>query len=109
MTLSHEERQALTEFQERVRACFPGVGMRCTLFGSRARGDADPDSDVDLFLELDVESLDFADKQKIRRIAGEVSLAHNLLLSVLIADRSVAREREGFSIFTAIHEEGIVL
>ena len=71
--------------------------------------DADQESDVDLLVELDIECLTFSDKRTIRRLVGEVSLAHGLVLSVLAVDRSAVRERGDFSIFVTIKEEGIPL
>ena len=76
---------------------------------ARARGDAEPDSDVDVMLELDIERLDLSTKRRIRRVAGEVSLQHGLLISFLIVDRAQARERGDYAIFANIREEGIPL
>src|SRR5688572_9981870 len=63
------EQAALADFQRRVDLASPGVSARYIVFGSRARGTADAESDLDVCVELDVERLSFADKQKIRRIA----------------------------------------
>jgi predicted nucleotidyltransferase len=107
--LSARERAALADLQGDVRAAFPGVSTRWTLFGSRARGDAEPDSDVDVLLELDIERLDLATKRRIRRLAGEVSLKHGFVISLLLVDRAQARERGDYAIFANIREEGIPL
>src|SRR5688500_9503615 len=53
-TLSSQERAALADLQRGVCAVLPGVPTQMTLFGSRARGDAEPDSDMDVLLELDL-------------------------------------------------------
>ena len=107
--LTTQEQAALADFQRRVGLASLGVSARYTVFGSRARGTADSESDLDVCVELDVERLSFADKQKIRRVAGEVSLTHDLLLSVLVIDRVLAKDREDFSIMATIREEGIPL
>lgn len=108
-TLSAQEQAALADLQQRVREALPGRSMQWTLFGSRARGDAEPDSDMDVLLELDVERLDLATKRRIRLVAGEVSLKHGLVISFLLVDRAQARERGDYSILTNIREEGIPL
>lgn len=105
--LSPQERAVLADIRQRLAEAFPGVRIRYTLFGSRARGDADPESDMDLLVELDIERLSFSDKRTIRRLAGEVSLAHGLVLSLLTVDRATAREHGNFSVFANIKEEGI--
>lgn len=108
-TLSPQERAALADLREGIGRVLPGISVRMTLFGSRARGDAEPDSDMDVLIELDVERLDLATKHRIRRVAGDVSLAHGLILSLLTVDRATARQRGDYSIFANIREEGIPL
>lgn len=64
---------------------------------------------MDVLLELDVERLDLTTKRHIRRLAGEVSMEHDLVISFLLIDRTQARERGDYSILTNIREEGIPL
>lgn len=55
------------------------------VFGSRARGDADEYSDMDVFLE--VESIDKSLKERISDIAWEVGFENDLVISTLIFTR----------------------
>lgn len=105
--LSQADRAILEELRARIHREFPDWPVRMTLFGSRARGDADPDSDMDVLVEIDIPHISFADKQRLRRLAGEVSLEANTVLSLLIVDQSVREARGDFSVFRTIREEGI--
>lgn len=105
--LSETERSVLRELQRRIQREFPEWSFRMTLFGSRARGDADPDSDMDILLEVETDGISFAQKQRLRRVAGEVSIDFSVVISILISDRRLREERGDFSIFQNIQEEGI--
>lgn len=105
--LSGTERNVLRELRRRIQQEFPNWAFRMTLFGSRARGDADADSDMDVLLEAETDRIPFAEKQRFRRVAGEVSIDFNIVISLLISDRRLREERGDFSIFQTIREEGI--
>ncbi|WP_447861818.1 nucleotidyltransferase domain-containing protein [Nitrospira calida] len=105
--LPEVERAVLEELQVRVSCEFPDWACRLTLFGSRARGDAEPDSDMDVLLEVEREHLSFAEKQRLRRAAREGSRESGIVLSLLIVDQRMHEERGDFSVFRNIREEGI--
>ncbi len=52
MTLSEDEQRALAEYQRRLIEKHPQRLIRLVLFGSKARGDAGPESDVDVLVVL---------------------------------------------------------
>jgi predicted nucleotidyltransferase len=105
--LSNLERHALQELRGRITAGFPQWGVRIILFGSRARGDAEPDSDMDILVDVETETLAFADKQRLRRIVSEVSMSTGIVISMLAVDQRLKREKGDYSIFENIREEGI--
>ena len=78
-----------------------------TVFGSRARGDAERDSDMDVLIEVDVDHISFADKQRLRRIATDVSITSGIIVSLLVVDQGILAERGDFSVFENVREEGI--
>ncbi len=77
------------------------------VFGSRARGDADEYSDLDVFLE--VESLDSALKERISDIVWEVGFANYAVISPLIFTRDELENSplRASAIVEAITEEGV--
>lgn len=52
LTLSEREQAALAEYQSRLLARFRQRIRRIALFGSKARGDAGPESDLDVLVVL---------------------------------------------------------
>lgn len=56
------------------------------VFGSRARGDEDEYSDMDVFIEVEYSTKEL--EEKIYHIAWEVGLDHSIFISPLIFTRS---------------------
>ena len=70
--------------KEAVRAVLPRATV--VLFGSRARGDARPDSDYDL-LVLAANEADAVIKQRVRDAVYDVALDHGAVASVFLYSR----------------------
>jgi len=79
------------------------------VFGSRARGDADEYSDMDVFFE--VESLDNALKEKISNIVWEVGYNNYTVISPLIFTRDELENSplRSSPIVESIAEEGVAV
>jgi predicted nucleotidyltransferase len=107
--LTENERQALTVFVQRLSAHCGDHVESVRLFGSKARGDASPQSDLDVVVALN--SDDPAVIWEVRLLASRVSLEYDLLLSVRAIGSSQWRElsRYRFPLYQAIQSEGIDL
>ncbi len=103
------ERGAVNEFLDLLRRHHPGRVLQTVLFGSKARGERTPGSDIDILVIVDQE--DWRLSHAISDLAADVSLEYD----VLIAPRVIGQERWermtrlGFSLYKNIAAEGIPL
>ena len=79
------------------------------IYGSRAKGSAGEDSDMDVFIEVEI--LNRAIKEKIREIAWEVGFKHLLHISPLIFTRHEIEESplRASDIVRNISEQGVAV
>lgn len=77
------------------------------LFGSRARGDAAPDSDYDCLAIVDKVSP--ATKTVITDLVGEFLYEHNALFSVLPVSRETYQNDTYEPLFMNVRQEGVLL
>lgn len=80
--LTPQEAGALEDFVRRVQRGVNGHVLSVILFGSRARGDAQPDSDMDLVVIVDRDDLETT--KAIRHLAVETWLEWGLYLSTRV-------------------------
>jgi predicted nucleotidyltransferase len=95
------------EFARRLaEKCDPRL-FQVTIFGSRARGEADEESDLDLFVALKGDDPRGEIKEAARRIACDLTLEHGLLVSVFVADREFLERHKDFAFLKTVEEEGV--
>ena len=81
--LTETDRQIVREFQRRLAELVPVLDLR--VFGSRARGDAAPDSDLDVFIELEECTPEL--RKRISEIAWEVGFEMDRIISTIVTTR----------------------
>ncbi|MBC7249848.1 MAG: HEPN domain-containing protein [Anaerolineae bacterium] len=103
--LTDHEREALSRLLDRLEAEFPDGVQRVILFGSRARGEHDTESDIDLLIVSD------EDKSRIANLAREATANANLPLSPLVVSTAEYRryQRLRLPLYVNLRRAGIEL
>lgn len=99
VALTENEWNAIQAFVYKVQQHFPDQVLSILLYGSRARGDARPDSDMDLLVVM--ANSDLKTRRLIRELAVEVWLTYGIYLSTRIW--SEAERRQHAAIPTAFY------
>jgi uncharacterized protein len=110
--LSPVERAGVEEFVRQVRERYNERVVKIALFGSRARGDAHEDSDIDILIVLqDPVSLD--DRSAVTAMACDVALAAPEFVDIsprTLADSQYRRLLQGEWRFALeVEREGVAL
>jgi predicted nucleotidyltransferase len=105
--LTQREQDAVYDFLQRLQRGFGRAVRQTTLFGSKARGDSGPDSDIDILVIVDEESWSLRDSVSV--IASRVSLEYGVLIGprVIGQERWERMARENLSLYQNITREGI--
>lgn len=109
VSVSSSDLAIAKEFARRLAEQVDARLFQVTLFGSRARGDADEESDLDLFVALKEDDPQGGVKEVACRIACDLTLECGILVSVFVADKEFLTQHEGFALLETIEEEGVPL
>ncbi len=97
--------QTARELKKRVSKLTPLIDFR--LFGSRARGDADDYSDMDIFMEF--ETIDKELRNRVKKAAWEMTLESGIVVTTLLFSRHEIEDSplRSSPIVSVIMEEGV--
>ena len=101
-----------TEVIDRIRdvAHKMSPNVQTILYGSQARGDARPDSDIDLLVLVDKDKLTYNDKDRIIAPFYDIELDTGIIISLMIMPRKEWENRPFLTPFqNNVNNEGITL
>jgi uncharacterized protein len=101
--------RAVTDFVDRLRDTLGERLVHVCVFGSRARGDAGPDSDLDVLVIVEPDSQRIELETTVSDIAFDVSLEHAIHVSPTVLTRSAFADPRwrAMPFLRAIEREGI--
>lgn len=107
--LQPNEQQAVSKFVDLLRRRYPEHVQQAILFGSKARGDSRPESDIDILIVVDHD--DWRLSHAISDLAADVSLEYDVLLGphVIGRERWERMRQRSFGLYLNVASEGIPL
>lgn len=84
LTLTQDEKKAISEFAEFLRKRYPSEVKAIILFGSKVRGGSEKDSDIDILIVLT--SVSWEIKKAISELAAQENIKYNVLISTVRYD-----------------------
>jgi predicted nucleotidyltransferase len=105
--LEPNELQALKDLKQSLNNYFQLVDLR--LYGSKARGTSDVDSDIDVMIELEELTPTFYDK--VFDMVFDVNLRHGVFISAVLFGRKVLEDgpMSASPLYKAIERDGVHL
>lgn len=95
----------IQELSAALRKKFGNHIMDIIIFGSRARGDYQEDSDYDVIALVDVKTRELRDK--IYEVTGDLGFAHNVTISIFVYEKERFEKDKYEPLFMNVRREGI--
>ena len=100
---------AITAYVQRVVSDYANDLISITLYGSQARGEASPESDIDLFVVVKRRIPEL--EEALIHVAWEIQFEHDVVIADVIRglDELEHLQYEGFPYYQSLEREGILL
>lgn len=109
MKLTPDEQAWLNEYRDALAKQFPGVVEEIIIYGSKARGDAGPDSDVDVLVVL--REGDRSLKHEVRDLGHRLAVLSDAVPSIMVYTRHEwsLRRDSGSPFYQAVTRDGVLV
>jgi predicted nucleotidyltransferase len=98
----------LAEFRRGLEALYGARLVEVVLFGSRARNDADPDSDIDVMIVLRNRVDSTKEIPRVSPLASKLSLKHDVVISCVYVSEESFR-RDASPLLLNVRREGVLV
>ena len=107
LTLHPAEQVWLDEYRHAFRTRHPGVVARMVIYGSKARGDANEDSDLDMLIVVRNEAGGM--KRPLREIGYDLAAMSDAVPSILAftEEEWESRRKDGFPFQQAVERDAV--
>ncbi len=106
--LTEKEKQAVKELVDELKKLYGENLSRVILYGSKARGDATEDSDIDIMIILKDVKDKSKELEKVIKLTTEIDFRYETLISVTLqSDEEYLKKRS--PLLLNVRKEGIVL
>jgi predicted nucleotidyltransferase len=107
LNLASQEQAWLDSFRQALADNFPDLIEQIVIYGSKARGDAGPESDIDVLVIL--RRGDKITKAKVRQIGHLLAVTSEAVPSIMVytLDEWSARKAGGSPFYHAVTRDGV--
>jgi len=106
--MSGDAEQIISELRMRLQAVYGDRLVRLIVFGSEARGEADPDSDIDVLVVLKGPVRAGLEVARVGQIKADLCLRHSRVVSCAFMDEHRFLYRNG-PLLRNIRREGVAV
>jgi uncharacterized protein len=105
MNIPSPFKDALEKFVSEAVQTYPNELVRIILFGSLARGEEREDSDMDIMVIVNEESIEL--RRNLIGIGFDIQLETGINLSIKVVSEDQFKAHENFSFYKTISSEGV--
>jgi predicted nucleotidyltransferase len=105
--LTEKEKKIIGQYSEKIRMFFPGEITEVLIYGSKARGDDNPDSDIDLLVVTEFDDWRKADQIRIFGYEMDWSIGARLSIQVISKEHYAMLKKNGFEFALNIEKDAV--